>query len=61
MDYHGWRIFENVGIWVAVIVTFLLDCSFEKFFWLGVGSWFIGTFSYENTLIMLTKELFINQ
>ena len=44
-----------------VIVTFLLDCSFEKFFWLGVGSWFIGTFSYELALIMLTKELFINQ
>ena len=55
MDYHGWRIFENVGIWGAVIVAFLLDCSFEKFFWLGVGSWFIGTFSYEASLNYVNK------
>ena len=43
-DYHMWRILENLGIWGAVIIAFLMEGSFEKFFWLGVGSWFIGTF-----------------
>ena len=25
-----------------------MNPSFSKFFWLGVGSWFIGTFCYES-------------
>ena len=57
-DYHMWRILENVGIWGAVIVGFLMGCyniEFGKFFWLGVGSWFIGTFSYEAALNHVNK------
>jgi len=55
MDYHGWRIFENLGIWATVILAFLLDSSFSKFFWLGLGAWFIGTFSYEAALNYVNK------
>ena len=40
-DYHMWRILENVGVWGTVILAFLMNASFSKFFWLGVGSWFI--------------------
>ena len=54
-DYHMWRILENIGVWGTVILAFLLDCSFEKFFWLGVGSWFIGTFCYEAALNHVNK------
>ena len=32
-----------------------MEGSFEKFFWLGVGSWFIGTFCYEAALNHVNK------
>ena len=38
-----------------VIIAFLMEGSFEKFFWLGVGSWFIGTFCYEAALNHVNK------
>ena len=54
-DYHMWRILENVGVWGTVILAFLMNASFSKFFWLGVGSWFIGTFCYEAALNHVNK------
>ena len=50
MDYHAWRIFENVGIWGAVVLAFFLETSFMKMFLLGTGGWFMGTCLYEMAL-----------
>ena len=50
MDYHGWRILENLGIWGAVITTFFLDVPVKSFLLIGVGAWLIGTFLYESAL-----------
>lgn len=50
MDYHGWRILENVGIWGTVIIAFFLQISIQKFFLVGIGSWLIGTSLYEFAL-----------
>jgi len=55
MDYHGWRILENVGIWGAVITAFFLTVSIKQFLLLGVGSWLIGTFCYEAALNYVNK------
>ena len=55
-DYHAWRIFENLGIWGTVIVAFLLEISFKKFFLLGLGSWLIGTCLYEFALNYVNKN-----
>jgi|TARA_R110000803_G_scaffold152135_1_gene217224 hypothetical protein len=55
MDYHGWRILENVGIWGAVILAFFLSITIKQFLLLGVGSWFIGTFCYEAALNYVNK------
>ena len=55
MDYHGWRIFENVGIWGTVITTFFLDVPLKSFLLLGIGAWFIGTFCYEAALNSVDK------
>ena len=54
MDYHGWRIFENLGIWGTVITAYFMkpccDVPVKSFFLLGVGAWLIGTFCYEAAL-----------
>ena len=50
MDYHGWRILENMGIWGTVIIAFFLEITIQKFLLLGVGSWLIGTCLYEFAL-----------
>ena len=50
MDYHGWRIFENVGIWGTIISAFFMDITLKSFLLLGVGSWLIGAFLYEAAL-----------
>ena len=50
MDYHGWRIFENLGIWGTVITAFFLDVPVKSFLLIGVGAWLIGSFLYESTL-----------
>jgi len=55
MDYHGWRILENVGIWGTVVLAFAMSISWSKFLLLGVGSWFIGTFCYECSLNYVNK------
>jgi len=47
MDYHAWRILENVGIWGAVMLAMLIGPSA---FWPGIGAWFIGLFLYEASL-----------
>jgi|TARA_Y100000034_G_C6696573_1_gene306970 hypothetical protein len=50
LDYHAWRILENIGIWGAVVLAFLLETSFMRMFLLGAGGWFIGTCLYEMAL-----------
>jgi hypothetical protein len=50
LDYHAWRILENIGIWGTVIVGFFLEITIQKFFLLGIGSWLIGTSLYEFAL-----------
>ena len=50
MDYHGWRIFENLGIWGTVITAFFLDVTVKSFLLIGVGAWLIGSFLYESAL-----------
>ena len=50
MDYHGWRLLENLGIWGTVIIAFFLDIALKKFLLLGVGSWLIGSCLYEFAL-----------
>ena len=50
MDYHGWRIFENLGIWGTVITAFFLDVPVKSFLLIGVGAWLIGSFLYESAL-----------
>ncbi len=50
MDYHGWRILENLGIWGTVIIAFFLDIPLKDFLLLGSGSWLIGTCLYEFAL-----------
>ena len=55
MDYHGWRILENLGIWGTVVTAFFLDISIQSFFLLGIGAWFIGAFCYECSLNYVNK------
>ena len=55
MDYHGWRILENLGIWGTVVTAFFLDISIQSFFLLGIGAWFIGAFCYECSLNYVDK------
>ena len=55
MDYHGWRILENLGIWGTVVTAFFLDISVQSFFLLGIGAWFIGAFCYECSLNYVNK------
>ena len=55
MDYHAWRILENIGIWGTVVLAFAMSISWSKFLLLGVGSWFIGTFCYECSLNYVNK------
>ena len=31
IDYHGWRIFENLGIWGTVLCSFFLNISLKSF------------------------------
>ena len=50
MDYHAWRILENVGIWGAVVIAFFLETTFLRMFLLGAGGWFMGTCFYEMAL-----------
>ena len=50
MDYHGWRIFENICIWGSVIIASFLNISLKSFFLIGTGAWLIGTFCYECAL-----------
>jgi hypothetical protein len=50
MDYHAWRILENVGIWGAVVIAFFLEISFTEMFLIGAGGWFMGTCFYEMAL-----------
>ena len=50
MDYHGWRIFENLGILGTVIIAFFLDITVKSFLLIGVGAWLIGSFLYESAL-----------
>ncbi len=55
MDYHAWRIFENVGIWGTVVTAYFLDIPIKSFFALGIGAWFIGAFCYECSLNYVNK------
>ena len=55
MDYHGWRILENLGIWGTVVTAFFLDIPIKSFFALGIGAWFIGAFCYECSLNYVNK------
>ena len=55
MDYHGWRTFENVGIWGTVVTAYFLDIPIKSFFALGIGAWFIGAFCYECSLNYVNK------
>ena len=54
MDYHAWRILENIGVWGTVITAyFMTPCCgvpVKSFFLLGIGAWLIGTFCYEAAL-----------
>ena len=50
MDYHAWRIFENLGIWGTVFSAFLMVAPFKSFVLLGLGAWLIGAFCYEANL-----------
>jgi hypothetical protein len=50
MDYHGWRLFENIGIWGAVIIAYFTDMGAFNFFTLGIGAWFVGASLYEMAL-----------
>ena len=55
MDYHGWRLFENIGIWGTVVTAYFLTIPIKSFFLLGIGAWFIGTFCYEAALNHVNK------
>ena len=55
MDYHAWRIFENLGIWGTVFSAFLMVTSLKSFILLGVGSWLIGTFCYEAIMFIMIR------
>tara|TARA_Y100000310_G_scaffold65765_1_gene61215 strand:- start:1198 stop:1641 length:444 start_codon:yes stop_codon:yes gene_type:complete len=55
MDYHGWRILENLGIWGTVVTAFFLDIPIKSFFLLGIGAWFVGAFCYECSLNYVNK------
>ena len=55
MDYHGWRIFENLGIWGTVVTAFFLDVPLKSFLLIGTGAWFIGAFCYECSLNYVNK------
>ena len=56
LDYHAWRIFENIGIWGTVVLAFFLDITLKKFLLLGVGSWLIGTCLFEFALNYVNKN-----
>ena len=50
MDYHGWRILENLGIWGTVVSAFLMESTLWSFGLIGVGAWLMGSFLYEAAL-----------
>lgn len=50
MDYHGWRLLENIGIWGSIAIAYFLTIPFKVAALLGVGAWLIGTFCYECAL-----------
>tara|TARA_R100000750_G_C2279894_1_gene70783 strand:+ start:104 stop:544 length:441 start_codon:yes stop_codon:yes gene_type:complete len=55
MDYHGWRLLENIGIWGAIAISYFLTISFKMAALLGVGAWFVGIFCYESALNHVDK------
>ena len=50
MDYHGWRLLENIGIWGAIAIAYFLIIPFKTAALLGVGAWLVGIFCYESAL-----------
>jgi len=55
MDYHGWRVLEQIGIWGTVFTSFFYTLPFQTWFLTGLGSWLIGTAVYEMALNHVDK------
>jgi hypothetical protein len=49
LDYHAWRLGENIGI-VGCIFSVLLIPSFWSLLLTFLGSWMLGYFVYERAL-----------
>ena len=54
LDYHSWRLGENIGTVGCIIVAFMmgkyLDKSFIDLGLIWLGSWMVGYFVYERAL-----------
>jgi hypothetical protein len=52
VDYHAWRLGENVGMIMAIAGAYLLSTEMFtlKFAMLLAGSWLTGTWIYERAL-----------
>jgi len=47
LDYHAWRLLENIGIWGTVVLAMFLGTSA---FWPGIGAWLLGVCFYDLSL-----------
>ena len=53
LDYHAWRLGENIGTVGCILAGFTLgviDVNFYSFVLICLGSWMVGYFVYERAL-----------
>jgi|TARA_Y100000310_G_scaffold342918_1_gene448223 hypothetical protein len=53
LDYHAWRLGENVGMVGSILSAFLMGISGSGYYdllFVWLGSWMIGYFLYERAL-----------
>ena len=53
LDYHSWRLGENIGTVGCILAGFTLgviDVNFYSFVLICLGSWMVGYFVYERAL-----------
>ncbi len=59
MDYHAWRLGENIGMVGSIFSAFLFT-SFWSLSLTFLGSWMIGYFVYERALnYVVTDDPFV--
>jgi hypothetical protein len=59
LDYHAWRLGENIGTVGAVASAYMISSEPASFAMVLAGSWLTGTWIYERSLnYVFSNELF---